>query len=277
MTLNPAWDITYTVAALTPGATHRVDQVTQRLGGKGVNVASVLHQLGESVLATGLGRVESDLPTDFSPIAASLRRTVAVVDGRAATGFWEPGPAVSAAEWARFRRHFARLSRSAAVVVLAGSIPPAVPVDAYAQLIAIAHQRGAATVLDTSGPALAAGVAAGPTMVKPNAAELVDLPSAIPAGTTVVTSHGVDGLRAGGWVARPPWDIAGNPTGAGDAAVAGLARCLSVGELRGERLAAALRDAAALSAAAVATPVAGRIDPALYAELLPLIIVAEIG
>ncbi|HEU5268259.1 MAG TPA: PfkB family carbohydrate kinase, partial [Jatrophihabitans sp.] len=52
--LNPAIDVTYHVAAHVPGQSHRVLSVTRRAGGKGVNVARVVRQLGEPVLVTGL-------------------------------------------------------------------------------------------------------------------------------------------------------------------------------------------------------------------------------
>ena len=54
--------------------------------------------------------------------------------------------------------------------------------------------------------------------------------------------------------------LAGNPTGAGDAAVAALAAGLVDRRPWPERLA----DAVALSAAAVAAPLAGSFDPELY-------------
>jgi tagatose 6-phosphate kinase len=54
VTLNPALDLTYAVDALVPHGTHRVATVAERPGGKGLNVARVLHALGEPVLATGL-------------------------------------------------------------------------------------------------------------------------------------------------------------------------------------------------------------------------------
>ncbi|MEV6495492.1 PfkB family carbohydrate kinase, partial [Actinoplanes sp. NPDC051633] len=129
VTLNPALDLTYEVDALVPHATHRVTAVTERPGGKGLNVAAVLHALGESVLTTGLlggatGDKVADLlardgiPSSFRPIAADTRRTVAVADGSDATGFWEPGPAVTAGEWRDFVAHFRGLVPMASVAVL---------------------------------------------------------------------------------------------------------------------------------------------------------------
>ncbi|MFF5084584.1 1-phosphofructokinase family hexose kinase [Actinoplanes sp. NPDC000266] len=186
VTLNPALDLTYGVDALVPHGTHRVATVAERPGGKGLNVARVLHALGEPVLATGLlggdtgTRVASLLdtegvPTSFAPITGETRRTVAVVDAADATGFWEPGPVISSDEWSRFVAHFSGLLPRASVVALCGSLPPGLPLDAYATLIRLATEAGVPSVLDTSGPPLHHGLRATPTIAKPNAAELTEL------------------------------------------------------------------------------------------------------
>lgn len=47
VTLNAALDLTYHVPALRPHATHRVTDVAERPGGKGLNVARVLAALGD--------------------------------------------------------------------------------------------------------------------------------------------------------------------------------------------------------------------------------------
>jgi tagatose 6-phosphate kinase len=84
----------------------------------------------------------------------------------------------------------------------------------------------------------------------------------------VVVSLGPDGMVAvteDGTVLRaaPPEPVAGNPTGAGDAAVAVLARGLAHRTPWPRRLA----EAVAASAAAVAAPVAGRLEVRLYDRL----------
>ncbi len=283
VTANPALDVTYRVATLVPHGTHRVSAVAERAGGKGLNVARVLHTLGVPVLATGLlgGATGSRVKTllsggpagSFVPIGGETRRTVAVADDGDATGFWEPGPVVSAAEWAAFLRHFRSLAGAADVVVLSGSLPPGAPADGYATLIELSGP--ARTILDTSGEALRHGLAAGPDVAKPNAAELAavlggscDPVAARALGPrAVVVSHGPDGLvaatAAGTWRSRPPYAVAGNPTGAGDACVAALARGLAAGTPWPQLLS----DAVALSAAAVAAPVAGAVDLDLYRRI----------
>ncbi|HCT79819.1 MAG TPA: 1-phosphofructokinase, partial [Micromonosporaceae bacterium] len=184
VTLNPAIDVTYHVDALVPGATHRVSRVDERLGGKGVNVAGVLTQLGVPVLTTGLMH---DGPPSFTPIAASPRRTVVVTDGRDATGFWEPGPAVTPEEWAFFTAQFANMLPDFKVVVFSGSLPAGLPDHTYASLIGLARFAGCKTILDTSGPPLTHGFAAAPDIIKPNTSELAALLPASPPA-----SHQVD-------------------------------------------------------------------------------------
>jgi tagatose 6-phosphate kinase len=292
VTANPALDVTYRVATLVPHGTHRVTAVAERAGGKGLNVARVLHTLGVPVLATGLlggatgSRVRALLSggpaTSFVPIGGETRRTVAVADDGDATGFWEPGPVVSVAEWAAFLRHFRSLVAAADVVVLSGSLPPGAPADGYATLIRLSGR--ARTILDTSGEALRHGLAAGPDVAKPNAAELAAVldGNGGPADArslgarAVVVSHGPDGLvattAAGAWRSRPPYAVAGNPTGAGDACVAALARGLAAGTPWPRRLS----DAVALSAAAVAAPVAGAVDLDLYRRIQHDVITEEL-
>ena len=84
----------------------------------------------------------------------------------------------------------------------------------------------------------------------------------------MVASLGAKGLLAatpeGSWHATPPARVHGNPTGAGDSAVAGLLSGLVERLPWPERLARAV----ALSAATVLAPVAGEFDRAAYEELL---------
>lgn len=92
VTLNPAVDVTYVVDRLVPGEVHRVREVVEHPGGKGINVARVLHQLGRPVTATGLlGGAVGDqieaalddlgLPARFARLTdGATRRCVTVVD-----------------------------------------------------------------------------------------------------------------------------------------------------------------------------------------------------
>lgn len=89
--------------------------------------------------------------------------------------FVMPGPHLSEAEWQAALRHLKGLQPFPAIVVASGSLPPGVPADFYARLARLCRARGARMVLDTSGPALAAALAEGVYLFKPNLKELAEL------------------------------------------------------------------------------------------------------
>ncbi len=220
VTLNAALDVTYDVEAFVPHATHRVLEVRAQAGGKGVNVARVLRQLGQDVVVTGLAGghtgtliradlAASGLPDALVPISGESRRTLTVVSQRdgGATLLNEPGPRVREGEWAGFLTRFDHLLAAAQAVVLSGSLPVGVPTNAYAELVQAAHDHGLPALVDAEGEALHAALVAAPDVVKPNAAELgattghddpaLGAEQLLRAGArAVVASLGPDGLLA---------------------------------------------------------------------------------
>lgn len=299
VTLNTALDLTSTVPALVPHTSHRIGEMSERPGGKGLNVARVLSALGHDTVVTGFaggttGAVLRDLlaalphrPTDaLVTISGNTRRTLALVDLSTGdtTQLNEPGPHIGAAEWTAFLRTYGELLPGAQAVALCGSLPPGIHVGAYAELVRLARGAGVPVLLDTGGEPLRRGIAARPDLIKPNADELAQLTGARePLRAThdarrrgaagVVASLGADGLLAvtpeGTWQAAPPSAVRGNPTGAGDSAVAGLLSGLAEGLSWPDRLARAV----ALSTATVLAPAAGEFDRAAYEDLLPRVTV----
>ncbi|MEV7504387.1 1-phosphofructokinase family hexose kinase [Streptomyces sp. NPDC093018] len=293
VTLNTALDLTYRVRSLRPHASHRVSEVIERPGGKGVNVGRVLAALGHEVTVTGFAgggtgaavreglAKAAGLADALVPVAGATRRTIAVVDEHSGdtTQLNEPGPQIAPAEWAAFLDRYAELLSGASAVALCGSLPPGVPVGAYAGLIRTARSLGVPVLLDTSGEPLRRGVAARPDIIKPNADELAELTgshdplrateSARRRGAhTVIASLGPNGLLAstpeGRWRVIPPAHEHGNPTGAGDSAAAGLLSGLLDQLPWPDRLTRAV----ALSVATVRSPTAGDFDRAVYERLL---------
>ena len=61
------------------------------------------------------------------------------------------------------------------ILVMSGSLPPGVPNDFYARAAQIVKDHGGKVILDTSGPALAAGSKEGLFLIKPNLRELREL------------------------------------------------------------------------------------------------------
>ncbi|HEY1915631.1 MAG TPA: 1-phosphofructokinase family hexose kinase [Streptosporangiaceae bacterium] len=318
VTLNPALDVTHELARVDWAGVNRPDVVRSRPGGKGLNVARTLHALGAGPLVLGLagGRTgtavgakaaTAGLRTDFTKITDETRRTFAVVDrerGHTAL-FNEPGPQVSAAEYASFLARYQAALPASAAVVLTGSLPRGLAADCYAELAGYATAADVPVLLDAEGQPLLDGLVARPAIVKPNLAELsgavgrpltadsetgrseivaaaselretgnqagaqADNRAGHQAGVqAVVVSLGEHGLIAvtgqGAWRAWPRAVARGNPTGAGDAVVAGLALGLAEGRPWPDRL----RQAAALGAATAAAPVAGEFNPGRYEQAL---------
>ncbi|WP_409180974.1 1-phosphofructokinase family hexose kinase [Amycolatopsis sp. VS8301801F10] len=287
VTPNPAIDVTYRVGAHVPGETNRVLDVQRRPGGKGVNVARVLAALGvpvRAVLPLGgeAGRwlgSSLDIPFATVPISAENRTTVTISGDGHPTVYPEPGPEVSTEEWTAFGSVLADCVADAELLVVSGSLPRGAAPELVAEWIRLAREAGVRTLVDASGPALLAAARAG-AVVKPNRAELLAATSAADeaAGAAallrlgaqlVVVSRGTEGIAAytssDGVFAVPAIpDVHGNPTGAGDAATAGLAAALAADR----PLIEALRSAAALGAAAVLRPVAGEVDLPAYHRFL---------
>lgn len=300
VTLNAALDLTYRVPDLEPHRSHRVSKVSERPGGKGVNVARVLSALGFEATVTGfvggstgeklramLAR-EGGVTDELVPIEGSTRRTVGVVDGAGGdtTQFNEPGPHITPAEWDTFLDRYRELLPRSSAVALCGSLPPGLPVGAYATLVREARGADVPVLLDTSGEPLARGLAARPDVVKPNSRELAGITGSIePLGAartarrrgarTVAVSLGAEGMllvtQDGSWQAAPPARVEGNPTGAGDSAVAGML----MGLVEGLSWPELLLRSVALSTATVRAPAAGEFDAEAYEELLQRVTVTE--
>ncbi|WP_284984048.1 hexose kinase [Arthrobacter sp. efr-133-TYG-118] len=301
VTPNPAVDLSYHVAGITPGASHRVPAPLSRAGGKGLNVARVAHQLGHPVLALapsgGTAGAEfaaellsSGVPHRLIPVAAETRRSVALVDtvGGETSIFNEEGSPLQPSEWQALAAAVVDAlhidnpgGQSAGALVGSGSLPPGAPADFYPALVRLAHDAGIPAVVDTSGPGIIAAARAGADLLKPNNHELLEATGEssldvaarrlIALGAkTVLVSAGAEGMLAfhhaapgGYWSARLPEPLSGNPTGAGDAGVAAAAVALAAGITD---IPTILRRATAWSAAAVLMPAAGEISP-LYADL----------
>ena len=183
--LNPALDVTHHVPGVDWSGVNRPHQVRARPGGKGLNVARTLQALDSDTAVIGLaggvtgdavraGLTEAGVPARFVSVAGETRRTFAVVDtARHETAlFNEPGPRISAGEWAALIVMYEKSLAGSSAVVLSGSLPRGLAADSYAGLAARAAEAGVPAVLDAEGPALLHGAAGGPAIVKPNLAEL---------------------------------------------------------------------------------------------------------
>src|SRR5947209_2288817 len=157
-------------------------------GGKGVNIARTLKELGQPVIATGFAggstgtRIVEQLTgesilNDFVRVREESRTNTAVHDptNGEQTEINERGPAISPAEVELFRDKLLYLARGAAIVVFAGSLPRGVDTGIYAELIADLREMGVSTVVDSEGEPMRLAVRAGPDLISPNLVEAEEL------------------------------------------------------------------------------------------------------
>jgi len=184
VTLNAAIDRTVAVPNFRIGQRHRAVEARTFAGGKGVNVARALKLLGRPVIAAGLAGgatgtrilerlAEESILNAFTRIGGESRTNLAVVDPTSGeqTEINERGPEISDAEIDAFVAKLLYLAQGATVCILAGSVPPGLPTDVYARLIAELRGLGVLTVLDTDGDPMRAGLRAEPDVVVPNVVE----------------------------------------------------------------------------------------------------------
>ncbi|AGP31353.1 1-phosphofructokinase family hexose kinase [Corynebacterium terpenotabidum] len=196
VTPNPSIDRTQTLdAPLSVGGVNRVISGADQAGGKGVNVATVLHCAGQEVLSVVPAPddgpfaalvADSQVPTHFIPGSAPARVNLTLVDADGVTTkVNEPGTGGSGAALTTTLGH---LYADADRLVLAGSLPPGYPTDWYATVTAEAHRNGLTVAVDTSGTPLtdlvaatATTPAATPDLIKPNTYELAEILGLSPA------------------------------------------------------------------------------------------------
>ncbi|WP_336486390.1 1-phosphofructokinase [Methylobacterium nigriterrae] len=266
LTLNPAIDRTVTLDRLIPGAVHRARSVRSDAGGKGVNVARCLADWGIPVAATGILGQDNAAPFEqclaakgiddrFVWIPGETRTNLKLLDLGASdtTDINLPGLDVTPGILETVRAVLVDMTAPDGIAVLAGSLPGSLPADTYARLTRELKARGARVILDASGPALAASLAAGrealPYAIKPNRHELEEwadrplsgLADVIAAARAlrasgiplVAVSLGPEGAlfatEAEVLHAHPPATQVASTVGAGDALVAGLVAGLHEG------------------------------------------------
>ncbi len=187
VTLSPAEDITAILQKFPePGDVLLISSETSTPGGKGLNAARWLASRGHAVVASGLLGVDNAAPFEDLMARLGIRDFLVRIDGysRHNAMFTAPGgmfklnrvafPDLREGEWS-IDEILAPCMAHGGVCILAGSLPPPMPDDTYALMIRKLREAGIPAVLDTSGKALEAGVAAEPCLIKPNREECAEL------------------------------------------------------------------------------------------------------
>ncbi|HHV75433.1 MAG TPA: 1-phosphofructokinase [Thermoanaerobacterium sp.] len=184
VTVNPAIDRTLIVNDFRLGAVNRVSRTIIDAGGKGINVAKNLKNLGCDVKCLGfmgpngkyIENVLSELGIKFNfvQIKNDIRTNIKIVDevSHTYTDINEAGPDVSQDEIEKLISSINEHADLSDVIVLSGSLLPNMDKDFYRQIIEKVNGKGVKVILDADGDALKLGVEGKPYMIKPNIHEL---------------------------------------------------------------------------------------------------------
>ena len=181
--LNPSFDRTVSLRSFTAGDVNRVLSARQDVGGKGINVAITARRLGiaSCVLGcagkNGIDAVRRKLDGEqvthvFLPVDGDVRTNMKIVpqDGTGVTELNEPGAPVNAENQRAFSDLLAEKDSCGAVCRPDGVAAAGMSAGVLPRPDALLPER--LFVLDVSGAALMAGLAARPFLVKPNRSEL---------------------------------------------------------------------------------------------------------
>jgi 6-phosphofructokinase 2 len=263
ITLNPALDKSITVKALIPEKKLKANNVKTEPGGGGVNVSRALHKLGLDseafYLAGGYTGSEFTALLDKEgvkgrplEIKGDTRENFIVLDTDSGKQyrFGMDGPTVKESEWLQVLERI-KIENDIQYIVASGSLPPGIPPHFFKQLSALASQKKAKLIVDTSGQALIDAVQEGVFMIKPNLGELAALhgatenlsfEDAISAANKLIVANSCEMIavsmggegallitRNGQYHAKPPEVKVQSTVGAGDSMLAGLLFALVAG------------------------------------------------
>lgn len=185
VTCNPSLDYIVSVNNFRLGITNRTDSEQILPGGKGLNVSMVLNNLSVESVALGFAAgftgdeivrraEEMGLKTDFILLREGMSRINLKLKSAEGTEINGRGPDVSDGEVALLTEKLNGL-QAGDVLVLAGSIPGALPDDLYERMLAGLEGRKVLTVVDAEKNLLLNVLKYHPFLVKPNHHELGDI------------------------------------------------------------------------------------------------------
>ncbi len=259
---NPAVDKLFAIDGFTPGEDYPGQTPRVRAGGKGVNVARVLSQLGEAprlyafLGETGGEIIEGEMNQRcscvFVRVPGACRTTINIIDrtNDRETVITESGPCIDEEHVSRLFGALERALSAGDIVCCSGSIITGAPRDLYARISRLCMEAGACCALDCNAKTLADSMGnACYVLGKPNERELAALLHVprtrqtheiaamarrlMPPYRALLVSMGSAGgmmvMREEAWIARVPSFEVVSTVGSGDAAFAGALCAMAKG------------------------------------------------
>lgn len=185
ITFNPALDYIIRVPGYTEGAVNRTDDEKILAGGKGINVSTVLKNLGYDNTALGFvsgftGNVITEMlnglgvKSDFIQIDNGFSRINVKIKAEKETEINGQGPRIEKEDIVELYRRLDRL-KPGDILVLAGSVPNTLPDSIYCDIMEFLKDRQLDIIVDATGELLTNVLKYKPFLVKPNNFELGEI------------------------------------------------------------------------------------------------------
>lgn len=185
VTFNPALDYVMQISELKPGQRHFSENEYVVWGGKGINVSTVLNELGIESVALGFvagftgnalenGLAELGIKTDFVHLKKGLTRINVKIKAQEETDIDNYGPEIDDASLQQLYKKLEILSNGD-TLILAGSVPKALPDNIYEEIIKKVCYKNIRIIVDATGELLLSVLKYKPFLVKPNNFELSEV------------------------------------------------------------------------------------------------------
>ncbi len=185
VTFNPALDYVMKVEKLRYDDINRTYGEELYYGGKGINVSVILSRLGMENTALGFKAgftgekleellKKEGINTDFIALKSGMTRINVKIKAETELDINAVGPPIEREEVDKLFEKIKNLKKGD-VIVLAGSVPGALPADIYEKILSVTSQSGVEAVVDSTGDLLLNVLKYHPFLIKPNNFELGDL------------------------------------------------------------------------------------------------------
>ena len=185
VTFNPALDYVVQVDDLTLGMVNRTKEEAIYYGGKGINVSTVLKNLGIESVALGFvagftgdviekGVKELGVATDFIHLQEGMSRINVKIRSNEESEINGQGPKIGELELTKLFEQLNQLEKGD-TLVLAGSIPSSLPSDIYEKIMEHLQDREIQIVVDATKDLLLNVLKYHPFLIKPNNHELEEV------------------------------------------------------------------------------------------------------
>lgn len=185
LTLNPALDYVMRADEVSFGKVNRSKNEKIYIGGKGINVSLILHELDTDSVALGfiggfvgdevINRLDnSGIKHDFVSLDNANTRINVKLVGEKETEINARGPEIPESKLEELYKKTEELS-DGDILVIAGSVPDTLPPDIYRQIMQRLSGKNIMYIVDTTGELMKQALKFSPFLIKPNKSELSEI------------------------------------------------------------------------------------------------------